>query len=285
MERCFQPMRSKCLFHFVAVGFAVVATSPAGAAFHLIQIEQVIGGVNGDTTAQAVQLRTRVMSTETVMSAAKLWVRDAAGENPILLIDFMSDVANGELGARILIASENFLNYLDPSITPDFTMTSLIPESYLAAGTLTFEDNAGNLIVWRLCWGGDNYTGPTDASTFNDADGDVAPPWTGSLPADGLQAVQFQGAAGDLSTTNADDYALTKGAAVFTNNAGDSATVTAPPVCPWDLDGRSSVGILDLLALLAVWGTDPGGPPDFDGDGTVGILDLLTLLANWGPCP
>ena len=24
--------------------------------------------------------------------------------------------------------------------------------------------------------------------------------------------------------------------------------------------------------------------PDFDGDGTVGILDLLTLLANWGPC-
>ncbi len=29
--------------------------------------------------------------------------------------------------------------------------------------------------------------------------------------------------------------------------------------------------------------TDPGVPPDFDGDGTVGILDLLTLLANWGP--
>ena len=23
---------------------------------------------------------------------------------------------------------------------------------------------------------------------------------------------------------------------------------------------------------------------DFDTDGTVGILDLLTLLANWGPC-
>ena len=57
-----------------------------------------------------------------------------------------------------------------------------------------------------------------------------------------------------------------------------------PPDCPADLDGDGSVGILDLLALLAAWGTDPGGPPDFDGDGTVGILDLLTLLANWGPC-
>ena len=27
-----------------------------------------------------------------------------------------------------------------------------------------------------------------------------------------------------------------------------------------------------------------GLPPDFDGDGTLGILDLLTLLANWGAC-
>ncbi len=47
---------------------------------------------------------------------------------------------------------------------------------------------------------------------------------------------------------------------------------------------RHSVGTLDLLALFASWGTDPGGPPDFDNDGTVGILDLLTLLANWGTC-
>ena len=54
--------------------------------------------------------------------------------------------------------------------------------------------------------------------------------------------------------------------------------------CPWDLNGNGSVGILDLLALLAVWGTDAGGPPDFDNDGNVGILDLLTLLGNWGPC-
>ncbi len=54
--------------------------------------------------------------------------------------------------------------------------------------------------------------------------------------------------------------------------------------CPWDVDDSGGVGILDLLALLAAWGSDPGGPPDFDGDGTVGILDLLTLLANWGAC-
>ena len=55
-------------------------------------------------------------------------------------------------------------------------------------------------------------------------------------------------------------------------------------LCPADLNGDGTVGILDLLSLLAAWGTNPGGPPDFDGDGVVGILDLLALLANWGRC-
>ncbi len=55
--------------------------------------------------------------------------------------------------------------------------------------------------------------------------------------------------------------------------------------CPWDLDDSGGVGILDLLALLAAWGSDPGGPPDFDGDGNVGVPDLLTLLAAWGTDP
>ena len=54
--------------------------------------------------------------------------------------------------------------------------------------------------------------------------------------------------------------------------------------CTADLNGDGAVGILDLLVLLAVWGS--GGPlGDIDGDGNVGILDLLALLANWGPCP
>ncbi len=43
--------------------------------------------------------------------------------------------------------------------------------------------------------------------------------------------------------------------------------------CPWDLDGSGTVGIADLLALLAAWG-DPWG-----------IKDLLAILGNWGPCP
>ena len=55
--------------------------------------------------------------------------------------------------------------------------------------------------------------------------------------------------------------------------------------CQWDLDGSGSVGLSDLLDLLANWGPCKGCPADFDGDGEVGLSDLLDLLANWGPCP
>ena len=41
----------------VATALAATISSGADATFHFMQIEQVIGGVNGDTSAQAVQLR------------------------------------------------------------------------------------------------------------------------------------------------------------------------------------------------------------------------------------
>ena len=67
---------------------------------------------------------------------------------------------------------------------------------------------------------------------------------------------------------------------------GGADFVACPALtCPWDLDASGAVGILDLLALIAQWGSDPGGSPDFDGDGIVGLFDMLTLVANWGPCP
>jgi hypothetical protein len=57
--------------------------------------------------------------------------------------------------------------------------------------------------------------------------------------------------------------------------------------CTADFDGNGEVDIVDLLDLLAAWGT---GDPLYDiaplpaGDGTVDIQDLLELLAQWGPC-
>ncbi len=64
----------------------------------------------------------------------------------------------------------------------------------------------------------------------------------------------------------------------------DDVSLVAAANCPWDCQAvpNGSVGINDLLDLLAQWGG--AGACNFDG-GVVGITDLLKLLANWGPCP
>ncbi len=54
---------------------------------------------------------------------------------------------------------------------------------------------------------------------------------------------------------------------------------------PGDLDGDGSVDVIDLLILLASWGTCADCNAciaDLDDDCTVGVSDLLTLLSNWG---
>ncbi len=285
-------MDNRCFSRLVPVVVAAMVTCRADATFDLMQIEQVIGGVNGDVSAQAIQLRAR-SPFQCFLGPARLWVHDAAGANPILLFDFSvcppfpnQCVAGCDFGDRVLLTSANFSDFLDTPIAADFVLTNLIPESYLAAGSLTFEDGAG-IIYWRLSWGGDAYKGPNDGSCINDdsrcPNGDFGPPWPEALPSGGVEALRFQGPAEALSTTNADDYALTAGAAVFTNNAGASATITPP--CPWDCAAMpdGDVGTNDFLQLPADWGAP--GPCDFDGDGAVDIDDLLALIANWGPCP
>ena len=197
---------------------ASVLAAPAFASFHLMQIEQVIGGVNGDTNLQAVQLRLRAGGQNQV-NTTRLVARDATGSNPIVLVVMGSNVAGGSAGDRILIVSADFQSTFGP--TPDFVMSALIPPSYLAAGKLSFEDSSGN-VYWSLAWGGAGYTGTNTGTTSNDADGDFNPAFGGALPSGGGQSLLFPGAANAMSTNNAADFVTSPGDAVFTNNAGAS---------------------------------------------------------------
>jgi hypothetical protein len=98
---------------------------------------------------------------------------------------------------------------------------------------LTFESDT-NTVYWRLSWGGASYTGPgTVVATpaGNDNDGNANPPFGGALPSTTLQALQFLGAAGAVSTTNAADYAVTAGASVWVNNATASFTLIGTGAC------------------------------------------------------
>jgi hypothetical protein len=199
----------------------------AQASFHLMQIEQVVGGVGGDPSAQAIQLRMRA-AFQNLVGQARLVVRDAGGANPVLLLDFPADVFNEGAGLRVLVTSPAMAGVTSPPVSPDFTLTNTIPASYFAAGSLTFEDNF-NTIYWRLSWG--NYTGPTTGSITNDADGQFGPAFAAPLPS-WEQGLLFQGAAAAPSTNNLADYALSAGPAVLTNNDGASFAVAMPTDAP-----------------------------------------------------
>jgi hypothetical protein len=280
--------------HLVVAVIAAALTPWATATFHFMQIEQVIGGVGGDTGVQAgdtgvqaIQLRMRSIFQNQV-SGAKLWVHDAAGQNPVLLIDFTTNVPIGTTGARVLIASAGFADATNPAAQPDFVLTNPIPASYLAAGSITFENNLGTVVYWRLSWGGGAYTGDTTGGITNDNDGDFGPPWPDPLPTAGADALLFQGAATANSSTNQSDYALTGGAAVFTNNAGGFFVVKEPvEPCPCDCatPADSVVNVVDFLALLAQWGGVGSCDCDQPPDGVVNVVDFLAILADWGSCP
>jgi hypothetical protein len=111
------------------------------AGFELMQIEQIIGGVDGDPTAQAIQLRMRA-SNQGQVDLARLVAYDAKGSNAVTVVDFPDDVANASLGDRVLIVTANLLDYSQPVVSPDYFMTP-IPTNYLKAGRLTYQSDLG----------------------------------------------------------------------------------------------------------------------------------------------
>ena len=299
----------------IIVALAAMALAlPAEATFHFMQIEQVIGGVNGDTTAQAVQLRMR-LAGQTEVAGSQLVVYDAAGNNPITLLTFPNNVATGNAGSQILITSASFASYEATPIASDFTMTNTIPASYLAAGRLAFQ-NSG-LIFWSVSWGGAGYTGPNTGRMENDADGNFGPPFAGVLPSTSTSALRFNGAASAMSTNNAADYAVTVGSATFTNNAGastslitiapsptPSATPTATPGTLGNISTRLRVlaGDNALIGGMIATGTAgkrviiraigpsliPFGVPGALANPTLDLFQGSTLLFSnddWGSSP
>jgi hypothetical protein len=214
---------------FIVASLVGLASS-ALATFHEMQIEQVIGGVNGDSTAQAIQLRMRLAGQNQVQNA-KLIVYDATGSNPVTLVQPPSSVASANAGDRVLLVSSNFVNNTSPTTVPDFYLVNLIPASYLPAGRLTWQDTFGT-ILWSVSWGGTNYTGPTTGSPINDPDGNFGPSFPGPLPSTSTSALLFTNIASAASRSNIVDYIVTPGAASFTNNAHTGFTVVAPPVPP-----------------------------------------------------
>jgi hypothetical protein len=264
----------------------VLIASSSQAAFHVMQVEEVIGGLNGNTAAQAIQLRMR-SSGQSLVSNAKLWVWDATGSNRIQLLDIASNVSNSAAGARILLATSAFTSAMvgngAPTFTPDFTLSNSIPTSYLNAGRLTFEDDGGSTatsgtIYWSLSWGGSSYTGSNSGNATNDADGNFGPAFGSALPSAARQGLIFTGAATALSTSNASDYAYTANSATVTKNSGTSFTVVAPPLLVGDYNRNGVVDSNDYTTWRQTYGSTVSSPfSNADGSGN-SVIDAADYV-------
>jgi hypothetical protein len=57
--------------------------------------------------------------------------------------------------------------------------------------------------------------------------------------------------------------------------------------CSGDINADGTVGVNDLLSIIAMWGSCPNvGSCDADvnEDGIVDVTDLLLVIGAWGPC-
>ena len=236
---------------------ALALATSAKADFHLMQIEQVIAGINGDISAQAIQLRMR-FSGENLVHFARVRVWAAEGNKPVVLIYIPTDVSRFAAGSRVLLATPQFtakMRRITPSFTPDFTLTNPIPETDLAAGRLTYESKLGD-ILWSFAWGGAAYTGSNGGASFNDANGNFGPPFPQSLPTAGRLGVLFKGPANALSTSNAEDYVLSANPPTVTTNNGISYIVGRAP----EISVEEPVGtpLVDGTAKVKFGSADPG---------------------------
>lgn len=211
--------------------FTALALAPSAfASFHLMQVEQVIASMDGDISAQAIQLRMRAPG-QFLVNQTRLRVWNAAGTQPVVVLNIDADVSRSAAGSRILLATQAFTDAVrvtSPLFAPDFTIINPIPQGDLLAGRLTYETDQG-FIMWSFAWGGPLYTGSNAGGFDNDANGNYGPPFAGSLPTRGRQGLLFKGPASAMSTTNAADYVLSAAPATVTTNNGSSFIIGPHP--------------------------------------------------------
>ena len=249
----------------------------AFASFHVMQIEQVMLSYDGDNTVQAIQLRMRT-SFQNQVQLARIRAFDATGANPIVIVNMATPVTLSATGARVLIRSANFASHTTPAAVSDFTMTNLVPASYLAGGRLTFESDTGT-IYWSVSWG--NYTGPQTGDLTNDSNGNFGPAVAGAFPTAGTSALRFINAATAPSTTNLADYTTVTSNVTFINNAGTSFVVNPPaPPCFADYNQDGGVDGADVDAFFHDWEAGDSNA-DVNQDGGVDGADVDTFFIAW----
>ncbi len=132
---------------------------------------------------------------------------------------------------------------------------------------------------WLLLWADEDLDqGPLHADFKLGASGDEIGIW--SPAGDLIDSIEFGAQEEDISSGRAPDGGANW---QFFQPATPGESNTSSTPCPGDVDGDASIGVKDLLAVIAGWGSPDG---DADGDGTTGVKDLLLVISVWGEsCP
>jgi hypothetical protein len=132
-------LRLRKRFASFVLTLSVLAAGWAGGAnaepqaFHLVEINKLLVGYNGNTSIQAIELKL-ITSGENFVGGAFLAVYDSLAAPVATLGTFPGNVANGLAGDRILCATAAFASAF--SITPDLVIQPGIP---MVTGQVSFE--------------------------------------------------------------------------------------------------------------------------------------------------
>ena len=190
------------------VPLVVLRDSPAQAGFHLMRIDEVMAGVNGDSTIQFVELK-MISSGQRFVGGRTIHFYDATGSETGRFT-FPDNVSNGATGSSILVGTLQFAAV--STVAPDFTMS---PGIMSPSGRVCFQT------IDCVAYG--DFTGS------NSGYGSPA----AALPVEGLLSLKRGRTA--TPKNNATDYAL--GTPAPRNNSGTSGVVSVS-IAEHDVDGR-----------------------------------------------
>ena len=209
---------------------------PAGAAFHIMIIDEVMAGAGGAANIQFVELKMQAAG-QNVVSGTKLLFYDATG-NQTATFTFPSNVGSGANGASILIGTTQFASA--SSVTPDFTMPSNL-----------------NALDGRVCFTYPNGTTLIDCVAYGNFTGSNGPYGSPAavLPVSGNSSLERV----TDTNNNANDFSL--GTPAPRNNAGQTGDVTPPDTTAPVLASAVANGTSLVLTYTELNGLDTGSTP------------------------
>ena len=245
----------------VALAFlaVVIAASPAHALFHVAVIDEVMMGVNGDATAQYVEIRMLTIAQKSVAHSVLAFFTCDGGGVSTQIDGLPADIANGGAGVRWSMGTTAFATAT--GVTPDFTFQAVAnnaTQSFLPCGMVcwgapstllppadpdSWAHSNPNNYVDCVAYGG--YSGPTRALSGTP---------TNLMPGDGsTMSLQRMTA----TSNNLADFMLAPLTA--TNNTLSAVTTTTVPggVTTTTLPGSGTGQPLTGTRLLLKTGAKP----------------------------